>query len=68
MTNNQNNRYSANSQNLVPPTMSPSYQSFLNTLIKTNDVILLDACTIVKGEPFELLLKDLITFLRRHGK
>lgn len=68
MTNYQNNRYSANNQNLVPPTMSPSYQSFLNTLIKTNDVILLDACTIVKGEPFELLLKDLITVLRRHGK
>lgn len=68
MTNFQNNRYPTNSQNLIPPTMSPAYQSFLSTLVKTNDVILLDACTILKGEPFELLLKDLITVLRRHGK
>lgn len=67
MTNYQNNRYTTN-QNLVPPTMSPSYQSFLSTLIKSNDVILLDTCTILKGDPFEMLLKDLITVLRRHGK
>lgn len=68
MMNYQNNRYPTNSQNLIPPTMSPSYQSFLNTLIKSNDVILLDTCTILKGDPFEMLLKDLITVLRRHGK
>lgn len=68
MMNYQNNRYSANSQNLIPPTMNPSYQSFLNTLVKSNDLILLDTGTILKGEPFEMLLKDLIMILRRHGK
>lgn len=68
MMNYQNNRYSANSQNLIPPTMSPSYQSFLNTLVRSNDVILLDACTILKGEAFEMLLKDLIMILRRNDK
>lgn len=68
MMNYQNNRYPANSQNLIPPTMSPSYQSFLNTLVRSNDVILLDACTILKGDPFEMLLKDLIMVLRRNDK
>lgn len=68
MMNYQNNRYPTNNQNMVPPTKSPSYQAFLNTLVKTNDVILLDTCTVTKGEPFEMLLKDLITVLRRHGK
>ena len=68
MTNYQNNRYSTGNQNLVPPTSSPSYQAFLDSLLKANDVILLDTCTILKGEPFELLLKDLIMILRRRGK
>ncbi|MBQ3194777.1 MAG: hypothetical protein IJB59_14545 [Oscillospiraceae bacterium] len=68
MMNYQNNRYPTNSQNLIPPTMSPSYQSFLNTLVKSNDLILLDTGTILKGEPFEMLLKDLILILRRHSK
>ena len=68
MMNHQNNRYSANSQNPIPPTMSPSYQSFLNTLVRSSDVILLDACTILKGDPFELLMKDLILILRHHDK
>lgn len=68
MMNYQNNRYTTNDQKLIPPTMSPSYQGFLNTLVKENDVILLDTCTILKGEPFELLLKDLILILRRNGK
>ena len=68
MMNYQNNRYPANSQNLIPPTMSPSDQSFLNTLVRSNDVILLDACTILKGDPFEMLLKDLIMVLRRNDK
>lgn len=68
MMNYQNNRYPSNSQNLIPPTMSPSYQSFLNTLVKSNDMILLDTCTILKGDAFEMLLKDLILILRRNNK
>ena len=68
MMNYQNNRYSTNTQNIIPPTMSPSYQSFLNTLIKSNDLILLDTGTILKGDAFEMLLKDLIMILRRHSK
>ena len=68
MMNYQNNRYTTKDSKLIPPTMSPSYQGFLNTLVKGNDVILLDTCTILKGEPFELLLKDLIMVLRRNNK
>lgn len=68
MMNYQNNTYRKDDRNLIPPTMSPSYQGFLNTLVKENDVILLDTCTILKGEPFELLLKDLILILRRNNK
>ena len=77
MMNYQNNRYfnnyttntySANNHNPVPPTESPSYLGFLNTLVKENHVILLDTCTILKGEPFERLLQNLITILQRHGK
>ena len=68
MMNHQNNRYAASSQNLISPTMSPSYQSFLEALVRRNDVILLDTSTILKGESFEMLLKDLIMILRRNGK
>ena len=68
MMNYQNNRYTSGSQNLIPPTMNPSYQAFLNTLVKSSDVILADTCTILKGDAFEMLLKDLIMVLRRHGK
>ena len=68
MMNYQNNRYTTNDQKRIPPTESPSYQGFLNTLVKENDVILLDTCTILKGEPFDLLLRDLVLILRRHNK
>lgn len=68
MMNYQNNRYTTNDHKLIPPTESPSYQGFLNTLVKGNDVILLDTCTIMKGESFEQLLKDLILILQRNNK
>ena len=59
MMNYQNDTYRKDNRSQIPPTESPSYQGFLNTLVKGNDVILLDACTVMKGEPFEQLLKDL---------
>lgn len=68
MMNYQNNTYRKDNYSLIPPTESPSYQGFLNTLVKGNDVILLDACTVMKGEPFEQLLKDLILVLQRNDK
>lgn len=68
MMNYQNNRYTTGSQNIIPPTMNPSYQAFLNSLVKSSDVILLDTCTILKGDAFELLLKDLILILRRQNR
>lgn len=68
MMNYQNNTYRKENCSQIPPTESPSYQGFLNTLVKGNEVILLDACTVMKGEPFEQLLKDLILILQRNNK
>ena len=68
MMNYQNDTYRKDNRSQIPPTESPSYQGFLNTLVKGNEVILLDACTVMKGEPFEQLLKDLILILQRNNK
>lgn len=50
------------------PVQNPSYLAYLDNLIKTSDMILLDADTAQKGSAFDALVRQFIPFLSKHRR
>ncbi|MBE6551901.1 MAG: hypothetical protein E7665_07185 [Ruminococcaceae bacterium] len=56
------------SGNLNTPAQSPSYLAYLDNLIKTSDMIILDADTAQKGAAYDALVRQFIPFLAKHKR
>lgn len=54
--------------NLNTPVQSPSYLAYLENLIKTSDMILLDADTAQKGIAFDALVRQLLPILGKYKR
>lgn len=50
------------------PALSPSYLGYLDNLIQSSDVIILDADTIQKGAAFDAFIRTIIPFLKKHNR
>lgn len=68
MSNTTYSLHSNFSSNLNTPVQSPSYLAYLDNLIKTSDMILLDADTAQKGTAFDALVRQFVPFLAKHKR